>query len=1238
MREDRRDRRADDRVTRRSGTRIYGNRERSEKERIRAFDEAEDMARGARDDVYDRRERDYDRRDDRDYDRRDERDYDRDRRVRDYGREERGYSRELRSRDYDSRDDRDYDRDRRSWDHDREGDRELDRAPRRMREDGRTQENRTESKKSHRDAPRRGSHTVRRESDPDRAVHQVVPYVMFWVALFAAISFVLRDLVGMGQNAGAFGNWIADFLCGLFGIAAYLVPLVLVVLSLRWRRFLEQGILTRKVLLSTSFVLLLSGIIHVLQEDAVHRPYRVITGDLYHSGAIRASGGLFGGFVGEWLGSTVHLVGTWLLAIPLLLIVAIYLFGKTPAQIWRGIAERYRQITDRHHAKNAQKYDGVEEPRRKGTPANAQSTQEADAASSKGQEAWCEPRPIEAAQGAAPYVFREDEIDEAEPYVRPVKNEKAANGVQTPAPELVDIPNDEPDAVEPPTEAESILRRTGQSSDVTATLDDILRDILHEQERAAPTPSATVPQPSAPHVSEQAPVAEKEGFTYAPFDLPVRPEPRRDRTDAPRAHIVSGAQNGEPAYQGPVPAEPEAVEESLGAQTDPAVAVQSPVRPMTVEQPTVETISAYDAPRADETAPAEPKAAAATMRFAPTQEQTKPLGGFSFASAEADEEPIRPAVQTARPLVSEEPMDGDEDDSLAFMDSEPYTAPPREEQVLTRVERVAPDPIPRPTHSTPTPVARPSVSVQTEPVKQTTPPAPVPPPAPRVHRYPPITLLDEDLNEKNQDHSEEDQNKIDILRQTLESFNIRVKDEVTCSRGPTITRYEVCPEIGVAVRSIINRIDDISLYMTETVRIAPIPGKTAIGIEVPNAERETVFMRTLLESPEFKSSQKPLEVPLGVGIGGEIQMCDLAKMPHLLVAGATGSGKSVCINTIIISLMYKTSPEDLRLILIDPKQVEFTMYTHLPHLYAPIITESPQAVGALACAVREMERRYSLMKDVEVRTVEAYNEVTKNDPDREHLPYLVIIIDEFADLKMACPNSDVENHACRLAQKARAAGIHLIIGTQRPSVDIITGKLKTNIPSRIAFAVNAQVDSRTILDSVGAELLTGRGDMLYAPMGKKPTRLQGSFVSDDEVRRVIEYIREHNDQVEYNRAFMDEVEIEVARAANAGRKADDFDFDSDEDDGGEDPKFYEAVELAIETQKVATSLLQRRLGVGYGRAAKIIDRMEALGFVSAPEGNKARKVLITAQEYAARRMSGEEGELAEDDGGFRDTY
>ena len=500
--------------------------------------------------------------------------------------------------------------------------------------------------------------------------------------------------------------------------------------------------------------------------------------------------------------------------------------------------------------------------------------------------------------------------------------------------------------------------------------------------------------------------------------------------------------------------------------------------------------------------------------------------------------------------------------------------------------------------------------------------------------YPEITLLKEDKTPKKADASDEINENAQILRETLASFNIGVKDEILCSRGPTITRYELRPEVGVRVRSIANLIDDISLSLaTSGVRIeAPIPNKPYVGIEVPNRNRQTVYLRSLIEDDKFVNDPSKLTACLGADVGGNPVFFDITKMPHLLIAGATVMGKSVCINCIIMSILYKASPEEVKLILIDPKKVEFNIYKDIPHLYAPIVSDPKKAAGALASAVAEMERRFELIEDVGVREINAYNQVTADDPDREYLPKMVIIIDELADLMMTAPG-EVESSICRLAQKARAAGIHIIIGTQRPSVDVITGLIKANVPSRIACTVASQVDSRTIIDIAGAEKLIGRGDMLFAPVGlSKPMRVQGAFVSDNEVEAVVEFIKANNVKAEYNKEFISIMESEAAKCGNAGKKGGGSVEDGEAVDEG-DPKFREAVKLAIDAGKISTSLMQRMLGVGYGRAAKIIDQMEALGYVSAPEGNKPRRVLITMQEYMEKVVNDDiEGDIDPDSG------
>ncbi len=488
-------------------------------------------------------------------------------------------------------------------------------------------------------------------------------------------------------------------------------------------------------------------------------------------------------------------------------------------------------------------------------------------------------------------------------------------------------------------------------------------------------------------------------------------------------------------------------------------------------------------------------------------------------------------------------------------------------------------------------------------------------PEPKAYEFPPIELLSPDTNPKQEDISAELKGNAQKLVDTLRSFKVGVED-INYSRGPTITRYEIKPAVGVRVRAIANLVDDIALSLATTgVRIeAPIPNKPAVGVEVPNQNPATVFLRSLIDTDKFANENSRLTACLGADVGGNPIYFNIAKMPHLLIAGATGMGKSVCINSIIVSLLYKARPDEVKLILIDPKKVEFNIYKDIPHLYAPIVSEPTKAAGALASAVAEMERRFELIEEVGVRDIYNYNAVTKDDPDREFMPQMVIIIDELADLMMTAADS-VESSICRLAQKARAAGIHIIIGTQRPSVDVITGLIKANIPSRIAFTVASQVDSRTIIDIAGAEKLIGRGDMLFAPVGAaKPMRVQGAFVHESEVEKIVEFIKANNMAAKYNEDFVNRIEEEAAKCAN-GKKGGGAEGGGDLSTDGLDPKFRAAVEVAVDNGRIATSLLQRKLEIGYGRAAKIIDQMEEMGYISAPDGNKPRKVLISKEDF-----------------------
>ena len=459
------------------------------------------------------------------------------------------------------------------------------------------------------------------------------------------------------------------------------------------------------------------------------------------------------------------------------------------------------------------------------------------------------------------------------------------------------------------------------------------------------------------------------------------------------------------------------------------------------------------------------------------------------------------------------------------------------------------------------------------------------------------------------------------LIEVLASFKVETT-LVNISQGPTVTRYELAPKAGVRVKQIANLVDDIALCLeTSGIRIeAPIPGKAAVGIEVPNRVVSTVYLRELIECEKFKNSKSRITACLGKDVAGAPVVIDIAKMPHLLVAGATGMGKSVSLNSIIVSLLYKASPDELKLILVDPKKVEMAPYNKLPHLLIPVVSSPKKAAGALATAVTEMERRFELIESEGVRDIKSYNASVANDPTKEKLPHIIIIIDELADLMFTAKDT-VEDSICRLAQKARAAGMHLIVCTQRPSVDVITGLIKANIPSRLAFTVASLVDSRTILDVAGAEKLIGRGDMLFSPVdAMKPIRAQGAFVSDDEVEAVTNFIKEQSSQIKYDDNFIKKVE-EAAEQCDSQKKPQGGDSDS-APSHELDPKFWDACDLAFEMGKMSTSFLQRKLSLGYGRAAKIVDSMEAMGIVGPADGQKPRPLTISREDYLTLRMRG----------------
>lgn len=515
------------------------------------------------------------------------------------------------------------------------------------------------------------------------------------------------------------------------------------------------------------------------------------------------------------------------------------------------------------------------------------------------------------------------------------------------------------------------------------------------------------------------------------------------------------------------------------------------------------------------------------------------------------------------------------------------------------------------------------------------------------YKLPSVELLSLPNKKSTADISGELKENAQRLIETLRSFNVNATI-TDISRGPTVTRYELKPAAGVRISKITNLADDIALNLAAThVRIeAPIPGKAAVGIEVPNTVKNTVSMRELIDTPGFYEQRSLLSAGIGKDIAGNCVYCDIAKMPHLLVAGTTGSGKSVCMNSIITSILYRAKPDEVKFLMIDPKQVEFSKYANIPHLLVPVVTDPRKAAGALGWAVSEMLQRYQKLSQVGVRDIEGYNKYVQKHEDMESMPKICIFIDEFADLMMAAPK-EVEDSVCRLAQMARAVGMHLVIATQRPSVDVITGLIKANISSRIALTVSSQIDSRTILDAAGAEKLLGHGDMLYNPIGaSKPLRVQGCFISDEEVEALCDFVKNQGES-----QYDEEIAKEIEAKAVQDKKSSPFEDDGDAEQL--DVLFDKAVDIVLETGTASTSFLQRKLSVGYARGAKIIDQLEEKGIIGPANGSKGREILINRQQWLemqayssnkvpftsenTEQMSFDENEI-EDDGVVSENY
>ena len=728
-------------------------------------------------------------------------------------------------------------------------------------------------------------------------------------------------------------------------------------------------------------------------------------------------------------------------------------------------------------------------------------------------------------------------------------------------------------------------------------LPDWMSGVLHwghkvtqELEQAPDSPAGAPDQPVQPQPEPQAapavtPVRVRASRPRAPFDVDLGP----DSTEVKEG----GSEPIEPFIPGPGG--------TFGM--DPLRAAPKPtIRPIVPDA--VETAAEDFFAKPEETPAAET-----------TEQQPQPVPGNPFdthiarpaapeepAAAAAPIQPVMPAPQPDQPTrVSAEHAvaqrsDPDADGWISI------TAEPVEEKDINSLVAAA--------------MEKPAASEQ---AAATAPAEEAEPVDTYQYQYPPIELFEKSKEESDPNAEDELKANAQKLVDTLESFGVRTR-VLDISRGPSVTRYEVQPMAGVKISRITSLADDIALNLAVAdVRMeAPIPGKPAVGIEVPNHKRSAVSIRSVFESQSFLRMTSPLGIALGKDIAGVAQVADLCKMPHLLIAGSTGSGKSVCVNSIIMSLVFRSSPEDVKLLLIDPKVVELAEYNGIPHLLMPVVTEPRKAAGALGSAVQEMERRYRMFAENNVRDIKSFNKLAVERPDLEKMPYIAIVIDELADLMMVV-GKDVEDSICRIAQKARAAGMHLIVATQRPSVDVITGLIKANIPSRIAFAVSSQIDSRTILDASGAEKLLGNGDMLFLPVGaSKPVRVQGTFVTDEEIGAVLSFIKSTS-STQYDEEMIAEMERRAVAEKGSKKGSDD-----DGDTGGAlDPMFEQAVECVIDAGQASTSLLQRRCKLGYARAARIMDQMEQEKIIGPYEGAKPRTVLVSKAQWEERKLNGQ---------------
>ncbi|MBR7101034.1 MAG: DUF87 domain-containing protein [Clostridia bacterium] len=992
-----------------------------------------------------------------------------------------------------------------------------------------------------------------------RFLNKLMPYIL-------AVAFVVA-LFSIAGIAGGLGKGVSRLLYGLFSnFATYFVAIFMLFHSLMWYYDSNRGVCGRRVTCSfiTIFsVATLQQLVTVSSGNTAVNTYSLKT--LYAMGADGIGGGAIGGVIGTILADTIGIIGGIVIICILLFFMMLQMFNITPASIIRNKMSEKRIKRNEAIAREKER------------------------------------KRISASLKHRKFNVFDDEDD---------------NSFTTSTIDSINYPTIE---VERP---EAARMEKAPSFEPTA---EIRRpSSLYESKNQAPASEFELQSPYPSNQRKESPVIEsRPTYERAPVtgygfsERAPQPNPTPNKNDFTTSDFKIDGPVVTDEIEAPKPVHSEFEYEKPFSPVNGATRYE-PARPVYEQQP---IRPVYEAPKPVYEAPKpiyeEPK---------PVYEEPKPM--FETTTFE----PVRPVYEERKntvPVWDDNDLDNGYDDPYDFeepVNDDLETAIFREENKDATLSDFLSNTAYQQINGRP---KEPEFKVEKKPVEPVAPVAPPPPPpvkkAKKKYVFPPIDIFEDRIPDAINQAAEQEEleQNARIIVETLCSFNAKTKI-VDIQRGPTVTRYELVPEAGVRVRSIANLVDDIALNLAaDGIRIeCPIPGKAAVGIEVPNKITSIVYLRSLLEDPQFKKAKSVATCAVGKSISGENIYIDIAKMPHLLVAGATGMGKSVCINALLISLLYKSSPDDLRLILIDPKRVEFSVFNGLPHLLVPVVCEAKKSIGTLQWAVAEMERRFELLEYAGVRDIGEYNErVDRGLITADKIARIVIVIDELYDLKMQVP--EIDEHIIRLTQKARAAGIHVVIGTQRPSVDVITGVIKANIPSRISFRVPAQVDSRTILDEVGAEKLVSRGDMLLKPVGAlKPIRVQGAFINEDERQAVVDFIKEHSSE-NYDESVVSQIEANTSKLAKADKSAE----AENGEGGGEsdlDEKFYAALEIATDMGKISSSYLQRKLNLGFQRAARIIDQMEAMGYIGEQNGSKPREVLISKQEFMELRMRNEE--------------